>query len=76
MEESINYLKYYNYVIENLESLNTSGSNLVLSKIREDIDSTNLQLGDVRKLCEFVEFIKISENNKIALYHEWWRHFR
>ena len=73
--DSENYIKYYNYVIENLESLNTSGSNLVLSKISE-MDSSNLQIGDIRKLCEYVEFIKLSENNKIYLYHQWWRYIK
>lgn len=77
MDKNIeNYLRYYNYVIENMNLLKTSGSNLVLSKIKDEIDPTKLELKDVRRLCELVEFIKISENGKVALYHEWYRHFR
>jgi len=72
-----NYIRYYNYVIENMNLLKTSGSNLVLSKIKDEIDATKLELKDVRRLCELVEFIKISENvKKLALYHEWYRYFR
>ena len=77
MDKNIeNYLRYYNYVIENMNLLKTSGFNLVLSKIKDEIDATKLELKDVRRLCELVEFIKISESEKIALYHEWYRHFR
>jgi hypothetical protein len=71
-----NYIKYYNYVKDNMVIINSSGSKLALSKI-DEIDSTKLDIEDIRKLCELVEFIKISENfKKLALYHEWYRYFR
>lgn len=70
------YLRYYDYVIENINLLKTSGSNLVLSRIKDEINSSKLELKDIRRLCELVEFIKISENCKISLYHEWYRYIR
>lgn len=72
-----NYIEYYNYVKENMVKLNSSGSKLVLSKIEEEIIYDRLDIKDIRRLCELVEFIKISEKNTdIALYHEWYRYFR
>lgn len=72
-----NYLEYYNYVKDNMAILNSSGSKLVLSKIENEIVSDKLEIKDIRRLCELVEFVKISENeNNLALYHEWYRYFR
>lgn len=72
-----NYLKYYNYVKDNMIELNSSGSKLVLSKIEDEIRLDKLDIKDIRKLCELVEFVKISENVKgLASYHEWYRYFR
>ena len=80
MEKNIDkndYLRYYNYVKEQMSLLNSSGSKLSLSKIENEIDVDNLQLKDIRRLCELVQFVRISENiERFALYHEWYRHFR
>lgn len=80
MEKNIDkndYLRYYNYVKEQMSLLNSSGSKLSLSKIENEIDGNNLQLKDIRRLCELVQFVRISEKiEKFALYHEWYRHFR
>lgn len=80
MEKNIeqnNYIKYYDYVKENMIAINSSGSKFALSKIYEEIDPSNLDIKCVRRLCELVEFVRISENvKKFALYHEWYRHFR
>jgi hypothetical protein len=70
-----NYIKYYNYVLDNMTKIESSGSKLVLSKMK-NINLDEISISDVRKLCEYVEFIKISEDIKVAFYHEWYRYFR
>jgi len=71
------YIEYYNYVKEEMIKLNSSGSKLVLDRINKEINQSKLDTNDVRKLCELVQFIQISENpDGLALYHEWWRYIK
>jgi hypothetical protein len=60
-------------VIEELDKNNSSGCKLVKDKI----DKMNgLELSDIRKICELVQFLKISEDIDIYLYYDWYRHLR
>lgn len=70
-----NYQRYYNYVLDNMKEIESSGVKLVLSKMK-DIDLNEMSILDVRNICEYVEFLLISEGIKIALYHDWYRYFR
>jgi hypothetical protein len=80
MEKNTNlddYIEYYNYVKEEMIKINSSGSKLALDRINKEINQSKLDTNDVRKLCELVQFIQISENpDGLALYHEWWRYIK
>jgi hypothetical protein len=79
MEKNIDedYIKYYNYVKGEMSNLGTSGAKLCLSKIDEEINPDNLDKKAIRRLCELVQFIQISEeNDSLALYPAWWKFIR
>lgn len=74
-EDKINFKNYHDYVISQLD--NSSGSKLVKERLTNEIkDLEDLGEADIRKICELVQFLKISENSKIYLYYDWFRHLR
>lgn len=72
-KEEIYFKSYYTYVNEELSKYNSSGSKLVKDKLSK---MDNLELFDIRKICELVQFLKISEDIDIYLYYDWYRHLR
>jgi len=70
-----NKISYFNYVKSELNKYNTSGSILVNEELKK-IDINNINDLYIREVCKLVEFLEISENIKIYLYHEWYRHIR
>ena len=74
-DEIKNKISYFNYVKSELNKYNTSGSILVNEELKK-IDINNLNHLYIREVCKLVEFLEISENIKIYLYHEWYRHIR
>lgn len=74
-EDKINFKNYYNYVINQLGD--SSGSKLVKERLINEInDIEDLGESDIRKICELVQFLKISEDYEIYLYYDWFRHLR
>lgn len=74
-EDKINFKNYYNYVVDQLDD--SSGSKLVKERLINEIDNIeDLGEADIRKICELVQFLKISEDSKIYLYYDWFRHLR
>lgn len=74
-DEVKNKISYFNYVKSELNKYNTSGSILVNEELKK-IDINNINDLYIREVCKLVEFLEISENIKIYLYHEWYRHIR
>lgn len=74
-DEIKNKISYFNYVKSELNKYNTSGSILVNEELKK-IDINNINDLYIREICKLVEFLEISENIKIYLYHEWYRHIR
>lgn len=74
-DEIKNKISYFNYVKSELNKYNTSGSILVNEELKK-IDINNINDLYIREVCKLVEFLEISENIKIYLYHEWYRHIR
>lgn len=68
-----NYTNYLLYIKSELNKLDSPGANLVIDKLSK-FNEDNLSLNDVREMCKLVEFLEISENNKIFLYHEWYKY--
>ena len=74
-EDKTNFKNYYNYVINQLGD--SSGSKLVKERLIDEInDIEDLGEADIRKICELVQFLKISEDSEIYLYYDWFRHLR
>jgi hypothetical protein len=71
MEKNIEYKNYLTYIIDELNKIESSGSRMILRKINEMGNEE-----DIIKLLKMVEFMYISENIRLPLYHEWYRHFR
>jgi hypothetical protein len=74
-EKEEKYFKsYYKYVNDELgKYTNSPGCKL----IKENLENiSELEISDIRKICELVQFLKISENINIYLYHDWYRHLR
>ena len=73
--KEMDYHDYFNYVKEELIKVKSSGSKLSLDKMY-CIDIKNLTSNDIREVCRLVEFMMISENVRIFLFHEWFRHLK
>jgi len=73
--EQIDKLNYYLYVKDELDKLNSSGSSLIKDKIK-NINAKSISDSDIKSLCKYVEFLKISENSNILFYYDWFRHLR
>jgi len=73
--EKNNWILYFDYIKNELKKHNTSGTILVTDELNK-INRDNIQLLDVRNICKFVEFLRISEGIVMPFYHDWFRYIR